>query len=55
MELFPKIEPYENGWLEVDINHKLYWEKCGNSTATPILVIHGGPRCGRKYITKKIF
>jgi len=19
MELFPKIEPYENGWLEVDI------------------------------------
>ena len=55
MELFPKIEPYENGWLEVDINHKLYWEKCGNSTATPILVIHGGPGAGGNILLRRFF
>ena len=42
-ELFPQIEPYEFGFLEVDSIHKIYWEKTGNSEGVPILVLHGGP------------
>ena len=45
-ELFPQIEPYEFGFLEVDIIHKIYWDKVGNSEGVPILVLHGGPGAG---------
>ena len=30
LDLFPHIEPYEYGLLEVDNIHKIYWEKSGN-------------------------
>src|SRR5213593_2492547 len=45
-ELYPEIEPYEQGFLEVDDGHRVYWEACGNPTGKPAVVLHGGPGSG---------
>ena len=42
-DLFPEIEPYTSGYLEVDEPHKLYWEECGNPDGVPVIYLHGGP------------
>jgi len=44
--LFPSIEPYQSGMLEVDALHTLYWEECGNPEGVPVLFLHGGPGGG---------
>ncbi|GGC99168.1 prolyl aminopeptidase [Undibacterium terreum] len=44
--LFPAIEPYRTGTLQVDELHTLYWEECGNPDGTPVLFLHGGPGGG---------
>ena len=44
--LYPSIEPYEHGWLEVGDGQSLYWETCGSPTGRPALVLHGGPGSG---------
>ena len=54
-ELFPQIEPYEFGFLEVDSIHKIYWEKVGNSDGIPILVLHGGPGAGGNTSLRQFF
>lgn len=41
--LFPEIESYASGHLEVDPLHSIYWEECGNPDGVPILWLHGGP------------
>ena len=46
LDLFPQIEPYEYGLLDVDNIHKIYWEKLGNKKGVPVLVLHGGPGAG---------
>jgi proline iminopeptidase len=45
-ELYPPIEPYETGMLDVGDGHRLYWETCGNPAGKPALVLHGGPGSG---------
>ncbi|MBA3577406.1 MAG: prolyl aminopeptidase [Sphingomonas sp.] len=44
--LFPPIEPYETGRLEVGDGHSLYWELCGNPDGKPVVFLHGGPGGG---------
>ncbi len=41
--LYPPIEPYETGHLEVGDGHSLYWELCGNPDGKPVVFLHGGP------------
>jgi proline iminopeptidase len=41
--LFPAIEPYATGVLEVGGGHRVYWEECGNPRGIPVLFCHGGP------------
>ena len=41
--LYPPLEPYASGFLEVDNGHALYWESCGNPQGMPVLFLHGGP------------
>lgn len=41
--LYPDIEPYEHGMLEVGDGQQIYWEACGNPKGRPALVLHGGP------------
>jgi proline iminopeptidase len=44
--LYPEIEPYEQGFLEVDNGNQIYWETCGNPYGKPAVVLHGGPGSG---------
>ncbi|MFF4592053.1 prolyl aminopeptidase [Amycolatopsis sp. NPDC001319] len=44
--LYPEIEPYEHGLLDVGDGHEIYWETCGNPAGKPALVVHGGPGSG---------
>lgn len=44
--LYPPIEPYATGLLEVGEGHRLYWEKCGNPHGKPVVFLHGGPGGG---------
>jgi len=44
--LYPEIEPYDTGTLEVDGRHKLYYEQCGNPEGKPVVLLHGGPGGG---------
>jgi proline iminopeptidase len=44
--LYPAIEPYESGMLDVGDAHLVYWENCGNPNGGPALVLHGGPGSG---------
>jgi proline iminopeptidase len=41
--LYPPIEPYERGHLDVGDGHSLYWELCGNPDGKPVVFLHGGP------------
>lgn len=44
--LYPAIEPYDHGYLQVDERHSLYYEQCGNPQGKPVVMIHGGPGGG---------
>ena len=44
--LYPPIEPYETGMLNVGDGHTLYWERCGTHGAKPVVFLHGGPGGG---------
>jgi proline iminopeptidase len=44
--LYPAIEPFASGMLEVGQGHSIYWEQCGNPEGQPIVFLHGGPGAG---------
>jgi len=44
--LYPVIEPYKSGHLEVGDGHSLYWELSGNPDGKPAVFLHGGPGGG---------
>ncbi|MGV9391506.1 prolyl aminopeptidase [Streptomyces olivaceus] len=43
MGLYPEIEPYDHGMLDVGDGNHVYWETCGNPHGKPAVVLHGGP------------
>lgn len=45
-ELYPPIEPYDRGMLDVGDGNRVYWEVCGNPDGKPAVVVHGGPGSG---------
>ena len=53
--LFPSIEPRENGFLKVSEIHSIYWERSGNPYGKKILVIHGGPGGGSQPRYRRYF
>ncbi|MET8688697.1 prolyl aminopeptidase [Streptomyces sp. NPDC004732] len=46
MGLYPDIEPYDHGMLDVGDGNRVYWEACGNPHGKPAVVLHGGPGSG---------
>lgn len=44
--LFPEIDPYNSGHLDVPGGHRIYFEECGNREGKPALLVHGGPGGG---------
>ncbi len=53
--LFPAIEPYEYGKLDVGDGIRVYWETCGNPGGKPALVVHGGPGSGCSEWHRRLF
>jgi len=44
--LYPAIDPYETGLLDVGDGDQIYWEVCGNPDGKPVVMLHGGPGGG---------
>lgn len=44
--LYPAIEPYNSGYLDVSSIHSIYFEEAGNPDGKPVLFLHGGPGGG---------
>jgi hypothetical protein len=44
--LYPPIEPFETGMLDVGDGNLVYYEVCGNPEGKPAAVVHGGPGSG---------
>ncbi|MCO5063016.1 MAG: prolyl aminopeptidase [Rhizobiaceae bacterium] len=41
--LYPEIEPFDSGLLDVGDGHRIYWERVGTKGAKPAVFLHGGP------------
>jgi len=54
-ELYPEIEPYDHGMLDVGDGNLMYWETCGNSHGKPAVVLHGGPGSGCSTGVRRFF
>ena len=46
LTLYPPLEPYRTGTLDVGDGHIVYFEECGNPRGQPALLVHGGPGGG---------
>jgi proline iminopeptidase len=44
--LYPPIEPYETGMLDVGDGHAIYYERSGTCGGKPAVFLHGGPGGG---------
>jgi proline iminopeptidase len=53
--LYPLIEPYASGMLEVGDGQQLYWEECGTSSGKPVVFLHGGPGGGIQPTSRRLF
>ena len=55
VDLFPEIEPYDEGNLNVSKLHTIHYEQCGNPKGKPLLFLHGGPGGGIDPIHRRYF
>ncbi len=46
LTLYPEIEPFETGFMDVGDGHTIYWERVGTKGAKPAVFLHGGPGGG---------
>lgn len=54
-ELYPPLEPYAHGRLDVGDGHSVYWERCGNPNGKPAVFLHGGPGAGCSPVHRRLF
>jgi len=54
-ELYPSIEPYDQGILTVGDGHEIYYEQCGNPNGKPAVYLHGGPGGGCNPGQRRVF
>jgi proline iminopeptidase len=53
--LYPEIEPFETGMLDVGDGHQVYWERVGTKGAKPAVFLHGGPGGGIGPKNRRLF
>lgn len=53
--LYPEIEPFESGFLDVGDGHSIYWERVGTKGAKPAVFLHGGPGGGIAPSHRRLF
>ena len=54
-QLYPDIESYSNGFLDLDGHHQMYWELSGNPKGLPVVFLHGGPGAGASPSHRRFF
>ena len=54
-ELYPDIEPYDSGYIDLGAGHEMYWETSGNPDGAPALFLHGGPGAGATRAHRRFF
>ncbi len=55
MPLYPPIEPYVSGLLDVGGGQQIFWEECGNPAGKPVVFLHGGPGGGCDPGVRRLF
>jgi proline iminopeptidase len=53
--LYPEIEPFDQGMLQVSALHTLYYEQSGNPEGKPVVFLHGGPGGGTNSKCRRFF
>jgi proline iminopeptidase len=53
--LYPPLEPYDSGFLEVGDGQRLYWEECGHPRGKPVVFLHGGPGGKSSPLARRFF
>jgi proline iminopeptidase len=53
--LYPEIEPFDSGYLQVSPLHRIYYEQCGNPDGKPVVFLHGGPGAGCNARSRRFF
>lgn len=53
--LYPEIEPFSHGGLDVGDGHRVYWEVCGDAGGKPAVYVHGGPGSGSSSWSRQLF
>ncbi|MDO9395759.1 MAG: prolyl aminopeptidase [Herbiconiux sp.] len=53
--LYPEIEPYEQGMLDVGDGQSIYWEESGDPAGKPVVFLHGGPGAGSSPTHRRLF
>jgi proline iminopeptidase len=54
-ELYPEIQPFNSGMLELDGRHRMYFEESGNPQGAPVVFLHGGPGAGAAPAHRRFF
>lgn len=54
-EMYPEIEPYDSGHLDVGDGQHVYWETSGNPDGKPVVFLHGGPGGGTNPRQRRVF
>ena len=55
LPLFPPIEPYDAGMLDLEAPHRMYYEQSGNPRGQPVVFLHGGPGAGSSPVHRQFF
>jgi proline iminopeptidase len=54
-DLYPDIEPYESGMLDVGDGQLIHYEISGNPDGRPAVYLHGGPGAGSNPQQRRVF
>ncbi|MCQ4118970.1 prolyl aminopeptidase [Rhodococcus sp. FXJ9.536] len=53
--LYPALEPFRFGHLDVGDGQQVYWELSGNPAGKPVVFLHGGPGGGTDPVYRQFF
>mgnify|MGYP001269605434 CR=1 FL=1 len=54
-QLYPKIKPFNEFYLDVSSLHTIFVEESGNPKGKPVIFLHGGPGGGIESVYRQYF
>ena len=55
LPLYPPLEPYNAGFLDLEAPHRMYYEESGNPRGVAVVFLHGGPGAGASAVHRQFF